>query len=283
MKYDKILLDILKPVGIRGTFNLCSNLHVGKEALTRDFYDGYGIANHCKHHPLASSDSVEYIISDEPFDEKSADATKLYKVDGRDGFFWKMQPNGWRQMVFTDEYVCLAKESLDELNTIFGEGRVRDFVWPYGEQNNSAIKEYVYSTHRSTRRTGCTRSLDGFAIPKNKNAWSYNADHSNLLDVMAAYEAYPDDGELKFFAFGVHSVDFETHNKWDDLKTFADMYGNRPDDYWYATVEEVFDYEDAVSHLCVKEDRVDNPSSLTVYITCDGERIVIPPHQSVSI
>ena len=193
MKYDKMLLDILKPVGIRGTFNLCSNIHAGKESLIREFYEGYGIANHCKHHPLAPSDSVEYIIADEPFDERSADATKVYRVEGKDGFFWRMQPNGWRQMVFADVYVRLAKESLDELNAIFGEGSVRDFVWPYGEQNNAQIKAYVYSAHRSTRKTGCTRSLDGFAIPRNKQAWSYNADHTNLLEVMAEYEKYLSD------------------------------------------------------------------------------------------
>ena len=283
MKYDKMLLDILKPVGIRGTFNLCSNIHAGKESLIREFYEGYGIANHCKHHPLAPSDSVEYIIADEPFDEESADATKVYRVDGKDGFFWRMQPNGWRQMVFADLYVRLARESLNELNAIFGEGSVRDFVWPYGEQNNAQIKAYVYSAHRSTRKTGCTRSLDGFAIPRNKQAWSYNADHTNLLEVMAEYEKYPDDGELKFFAFGVHSVDFENAARWDDLREFAEKYGRRPADFWYATVEEIFDYEQATAQLKVKDDSVENPSDITLYIAIDGQKTAIPPHRSISL
>ena len=45
MKYDRMLLDILEPAGIRGTFNLCSDLHKDIECETREFYRGYGIVS----------------------------------------------------------------------------------------------------------------------------------------------------------------------------------------------------------------------------------------------
>ena len=283
MKYDSMLLDILKPAGIKGTFNLCSNLHKGRELETKDFYVGYEIANHCKHHPLVNLDSDDLVLSDEPFSEETADPKKMYKVDGNEGFYWRMQPNGWRQMVFEGEYMRFAKESLDELNAIFGDGAVRDYVWPYCEQKNAAVREFVRGTHRSVRKTGCTLDTTGFALPADRYAWSYNADHSNLLQLMEKYESYPDDGELKFFAFGVHSIDFERWNKWDDLRAFADRYGNRPHTFWYASIGEIFDYEDAVSMLRITESAVENTSSLTVYLAVDGVRTLLEPYTIVNI
>ena len=113
--------------------------------------------------------------------------------------------------------------------------------------------------------------------------WSYNAHHNTLLDTAAKYEAYGDDGELKFFAFGVHSIDFERDDKWDDLKKFAEKYGNRPDTYWYASVEEIFDYEEATALLRVEDSAAVNTGNITLYVGIDGVKQVIEPGQSVSI
>ena len=283
MKYDEMFLDILKPAGIIGTFNLCSNFHEGKEVLTREFYEGYGIANHCKYHPLVNYDGVEYIISDAEFDEEKSDPAFLYPVKGNDGFYWVMRPNGWRQMIFEPDFSQYVTDGQKELRAIFGEGAARDFVWPYGEQNSASVKATIKSTHRSSRKTGPTVDKDGFAIPRDKYAWSYNANHMNLLEVMEKYEGYPDDGELKFFAFGVHAVDFERDSKWDDLKTFAAKYGNRPDTYWYASVEDIFDYEEAIKSLVITDTSITNTSALTVYFELDGEKFTLAPGASHSL
>lgn len=282
MKYDAMLLDVLKPAGIKGTFNLCSNLHEGKESQTKEFYIGYEIANHCKHHPLVNC-SDDFMVSEDEFNEQTSDAKFLYKVDGKEGFYWQMQPNGWRHMVFEDMYIRLVDEGLAELSEIFGQGSVRDFVWPYREMANDKVKEYVKKTHRSVRKTGCTLDTTGFAIPSDKHAWSYNANHINLLEVMEKYESYPDDGALKFFAFGVHSIDFERDDKWGDLSVFAEKYGNRPDTYWYASVGEIFDYEEALSSLEITESSIKNTSKLTIYLEINGERKAIDPGCIVAV
>ena len=282
MKYDAMLLDILKPAGIKGTFNLCSNLHEGREEETREFYRGYDIANHCKYHPLVNC-SDDLIVSEDTFDEKTADAKFLYKVDGKEKFYWQMQPNGWRQMVFEDDYIRFVDEGLSELTAIFGQGAVMDFVWPYREMANDKVKGHVKMTHRSVRKTGCTLDTTGFAIPSDKYVWSYNANHINLLEVMEKYESYPDDGALKFFAFGVHSIDFERDDKWGDLSVFAEKYGNRPDTYWYASVGEIFDYEEALSSLKITESLIENPSNLTVYFEIDGERKLLEPGCTIEV
>ena len=100
---------------------------------------------------------------------------------------------------------------------------------------------------------------------------------------MEKYEAYPDDGELKFFAFGVHAIDFERDARWDDLKTFAAKYGNRPDTYWYASVEDIFDYEEAVKSLTVTDTSITNPTKITVYFELDGEKFTLAPGASHSL
>lgn len=281
--YDEKLLAILKPAGIKGTFNLCSNLHRGKEDFTRSFYEGYGIANHCKYHPFVNFDGVELKIRDEEFDEQTADPEYIYPVNDKPEHFWQIKPNGWRQMTFVDNFIRYVDEGQKELGAIFGEGSVRDYVWPYGEQNSAAVKEFIRKTHRSSRKTGPTIDLDGFAIPRDKYAWSYNAHNKNLLAVMEMYEAYPDDGDLKFFAFGVHSVDFERDSNWDDLREFADKYGNRSDTYWYASVEDIFDYEEAVKSLVITDTEIVNPSNIEVYFECNGEKSSVKGNSSVGI
>lgn len=281
IKYDAKLLAILKPHGIRGTFNLCSD-RTGQ--YSRDFYvnfyRGYEIANHCKYHPFVFFDDVEYQLSEEKFDRATADSRYIYRVEGKEGFYHFAKPNAseyWREAVSESDFMRYIDECRDELNEIFDDGAVRDFVWPYGEQNNAAVKEHIRATHRSSRKTGCTLDTTGFAIPEDKYAWSYNANHMNLLEVMEKYDAYPDDGALKFFAFGVHSIDFENDSKWDDLAEFAERYGDRQTDFWYATVGEIFDYEEAVKSLVISSDGIYNPSSLPIYIKIDGRRVILSP------
>ena len=275
---DVKFLGIVRPAGIKGTFNLCSErLAPYPIDFYRELYRGYEIANHCKRHPLASQDGCEYKISDEPFDEKTADPEYIYAVPNQSDFYYVIRPNGWRAMTFTDNYIRLMEESLYELRAVFGEEKVRDYVWPYCEQNNEAIKARVRELHRSCRKTGCTLGTTGFAIPEDLYAWSYNANHLNLLEVMREYEAFADDGELKFFAFGVHSIDFERDEKWEDLQRFADEYGNRPHDFWYASVGEIFDYGAAAKNLKISDDAIYNPTDIPIYVKIDGEGKVVSP------
>ena len=97
------------------------------------------------------------------------------------------------------------------------------------------------------------------------------------------YEAYPDDGELKFFSFGVHSVDYETNGCWEDLRLFAERMGNRPETYYYASVGEIFDYAEAVQSVFVSDKEIKNPSKQTVYLSVDGLRLTLAPGESKSV
>ena len=86
------------------------------------------------------------------------------------------------------------------------------------------------------------------------------------------YEQYGDDGRLKFFCFGVHSHDFERAGRWDVLEDFARKYGNRPEDFYYAPVGVLFDYEDATRAVEITDEYIYNPTEIDLYIKVDGER-----------
>lgn len=297
VKYDRIFLDIVKPYGILGTFNLCSHL---VSTLTpdgyREFYRGYEIANHMKYHPTALVDGEEVIINNEPFDpmtspECDEGVTVLIptEVEGLYKFRRKTKnprPGGWGSKADTPRYKQFIDDGKRELETIFGEGSIRSFVWPCEEQShNREILEYVrgLTEYYGVRKTGEVLDTTGFDMPADRRAWSYNATCKTLLSLMERYESYPDDGRLKFFSFGVHSGDFETFGKWDDLREFAKKYGNRPEDYYYASVGDIFAYADAAESLLITEGRIENPTDKDLFLKISGERVLLCAHTTLEI
>lgn len=281
VQYDGKLLDIVRPVGIKGTFNLTSADRI-TPAEYLELYRGYEIANHCKHHPHAFDDSVNYIIADEPFEPETADNSLLYRHPSLKGFYYISRPRGWRLITDAETYIECIKAAERELEAVFGVGSVRSFAWPFHEQNSEAIKTYLAACgYYAVRQSGLVFDTTGFDFPESSIGWKCNANHQNLMDMAALYEAYPDDGKLKFFSFGVHSADFERAERWDELKAFAARYANRPSDFFYATVGEIFDYHKAVGMLEISDKTIFNPSGLTVYVKLDGTPIAVPPHGEI--
>ena len=271
---DRKFLDIVKPAGILGTFNLCSDrLSAMTEEEYRAFYRGYGIANHCKHHPGAFSDGEEYTFTDEPFDSKTADPALVYKTHVS-GLYHIHTQRGWRNRADDEGYLRFARESFEELKAVFGD-KVMGYVWPFVQQKNKVVVEGIRSAgYYCVRQSGGTRGEDGFKIPE-KFGWTYTAKQDNLLALSDVYEAYPDDGELKFFSVGVHSIDYETAGKWDDLREFARRFGNKPEKYFSESVENIFLYADATKEVEITDEYIYNPTEIDLYIKVDGERVTL--------
>lgn len=281
ISYDKIFLDTVRPAGIKGTFNLTSPNRATPEEY-RALYDGYEIANHCKYHPYAFADGSTYNISDMPFDAEKSDMSLIYKHPSVDGLYYVGLPRGWRIITDADTYIECIKACERELEEIFGEGSIRSFAWPFGAQKSGRIHDYLDGCgYYAVRQSGLALDTTGFDFPESAMGWRCNANHSNLLDQIALYESYPDDGRLKFFSFGVHSADFDRFDKWNELKVFAEKYGGRPNDFWYATVGEIFDYHNAKKALCEIDGSITNNSDITLYLSIDGERVIIPPRCSL--
>ena len=284
---DKKFMDIVEPYGIKGTFNLCSErLARMSPDEYREFYRGHEIANHCKYHPAAFVDGEEYDISDEPFDRESSDRSKLHRFDGEEGLYHAARAaGGWLRRATADAYIRLVEQGHRELEEVFGEGSIRCFIWPYGQQKNKKVMDYVHSIphYYGDRWTHVNKTPDVYFAPPTKDTFYAPGRHNELLVRAAEFEALPDDGELKFFCIGIHSIDFERAGKWGDLLTFAKTYGARPEDYFYATIAEIYDYSEAVKALEITDTEIKNQSDLDLYVKIDGERRIVKSRRTIHI
>jgi hypothetical protein len=272
---DRKFISIVKPAGIKGTFNLCGNntWNLTDEQF-RQTYEGFEIANHCYMHPFVMKEGQEYEILSDPFDAENSDKTKIYPTD-RNGVYHGYFVKYWSRFATVKAYSALVLEAQQRLQSIFGKGNIKGFVWPYGDQCNPSLHSKICEMgFNSIRKTGCTK---GFELPADRMCWSYCANNLNLLSRAAEYEALDTEGELKWFCFGVHSHDFENSDNWCDLVEFAEKYGNRPNDFWYATVSEILEYEDAVKLCEFNGTSYVNRSGIPIYAIVNGERTVIPP------
>ncbi len=271
---EKKFFSYTKPAGLRGTFNLCTPL----ERLTipeyREFYRGYEIANHCRYHAYPFAPKWERPISEEVFHEESADPNLLYRTEEKG--LYHIHTWGWTYIAENEKFKECVLSCTEELENVFGNGSIRDFVWPNGEQDNPEILRWLETRFRSLRRTGNTKDSTGFALPEDRMHWRCNANYTCLSEVVEQYDRFPDDGTLKFFCFGVHAHDFENNHCWNLLEELCNRLGNRPQDFWYATVGEIFDYEDAVHAVETTDSAVRNVSATELYLSVNGHRAVLP-------
>lgn len=284
VRLDRKFLDITEPAGLKGTFNLNTPLKRLDADGYRDFYRGYEIANHCQYHAYGFTSETTREIKNEPFDRETADKSCLYPAEEGEGLY-RVYTYNWCYVAKNDTYLQCTRAATEELENVFGKGTVKDYVWPCGEQKNAALIEKlkVEGGFRSIRKTGCIGADSGFAMPADRLAWSYNANNQNLTEFSKAYKEYPDDGKLKFFCFGVHSHDFENADNWYVLEDFCRDFGNRPNNYWYASVGEIFDYEDAVKALQITDTEIKNDSPIDLYVKIDGEPIVLLAHSAYAL
>ena len=297
---DKMFLDIVRPAGIIGTFNIYStNRADAIEYLMQ--YKGYEIANHHQLHCLPWRDDFDFStieIKDEIFNSNTADVAYMYKST-TEGMYYidykhfnpATKSPYWHPIANDETYIKYIDITKNNIENLFGEGSCVGFAYPHGVLSKN-IKQYLKDAgYLYARKTGNLKDSTGFALPADRYAWTYNADVSCLLDVMAQYDALPDSGELKFFSFGVHSADFK--GKWDILQEFADKYGNRSDEFYYASNRDIFEYEDAVKALEIIETKdesgevaeveIKNGSDIAVFITVNGEKTIIHPNSSLKL
>ncbi len=294
--YDTKFLDILRPAGIKGTFNLITTNGTTADGY-RELYKGYEVANHNQLHCLTMIEGFEDItIVDQVYEnlsairaDSTADINYIYKSP-IDGFYFidyhYINPEYtagayWHPIAADETYLEYVDITKDTIEAIFGEGSVVGYAYPHGSVSESIKAALIEKGYLYARDTGCTKATTGFALPADRFEWTYNADNSCLLDVMASYESYADDGELKMFSFGVHSADY--NGSWDMLTEFAETYGNRPEDYYYATNREIFEYEDAVNVLTYRNGMLVNDTAVTLYVSVNGQKVIIPAYASYRV
>lgn len=272
---DRKFMNYVKPAGITGTFNLKTPLksELGADGY-RELYRGYEIANHCRYHAYAFADGVEYKFADTLFDRETADPALVYPTE-EEGIY-RIRTYSWCWIADSKRYIECVKSAQAELEEVFGKGKIKGYVWPCGEQKSSeTFAELKKLGFQSIRKTGNKKDSENFDLPADRTVWSYTANYTCMTETAAEFDALPDDGKLKWYCFGVHSHDFENAGRWDVLEDFCEKYGNRPEDFWYATVGEIMDYEDAVKSVKIEDGSIYNPSEVDLAIKVDGKRYTL--------
>ena len=86
-----------------------------------------------------------------------------------------------------------------------------------------------------------------------------------------------------FYLWG-HSYEFDDHNNWDRMETFAEKAGQK-EDVWYATNIEIYDYINAYNNLkfSINGDYVYNPSCFPIWLKKNRTLFCVKPNDQIHI
>ncbi len=276
---DKKFMSYVKPAGIKGTFNL-----TGREpSPSPDYpqmYEDYGIANHCKAHPFALTEDKKHLVVNEPYDGETAKDNTIYPRDERGLYFFRINKNMIWPIAEIWKYIELIDKAQRELEEIFGKGRIRDFVWPFGKQRSPELIDYINSHFYSCRNSNVIKDTFGYEVPPDKNDWSITAGWSDLVDQAKKFAALEDDSKLRFFCIGMHSHDYENNNSWESLEFACNLFGNQPDKYYSDDVDGLFDYSDAVNAVKFIDGKPVNESGIDIWMKVNGKKAILEKKSS---
>ncbi|MGN1053465.1 MAG: polysaccharide deacetylase family protein [Candidatus Scatosoma sp.] len=252
---DKRLLEIMKKNGLRGTFNINSELfeEVGpfevrfrmSKAETIELFTATNneIAVHgAKHLPLANVDTATAI------NDIIGDRKNLEKMFGR---------------------------------------MINGMAYAYGSYNDEIVETLKKCGILYARTVKNSLSFD---IPTDwlRLAPTCHHNHPKLMETAREFVENETDNALLhapllFYLWG-HSFEFDRNNNWYVIENFAEYMGNR-EDIWYATNGEIYHYVQAYDSLrtSVEGDLCFNPSGLDVYLCYGGKNIKIPAGETVRL
>ena len=180
---------------------------------------------------------------------------------------------------------CTAEILKDRaaLEEMFG-GPVRGFAYPYGTWNDDVIASLKACGIRYARTVW---SSYDFTIPKDWLVLRPTCHHEDPELPRLIEEFFKDDPRKKgpklFYLWG-HSYEFDFHDNWEIIVTFADRMAGR-DDVWYATNIEVYDYVKAYESLefDLALTTVMNPSAKQIWFTLDGKMYNVAPGETLKL
>ncbi len=134
-----------------------------------------------------------------------------------------------------------------------------------------------------------THSTHSFAMPENWLLWNPTCKHSDK-ELSALTEKFLNESPEKlpkhkepwlFYIWG-HSFEFDDDNNWEVIENLGQKLSGR-DDIWFATNGEIFAYVKAYSRLVYSLDgeRVYNPSAIDVWLELRGKIYKIGAGQTV--
>lgn len=251
---DERLMSIMKAYGLKGTFNLNSNLWAD-----RDYDDS------AKAHRRMTLERAQ----------------KLYKDSGMEIAVHGANHPWLEQLPLN---IC-TRELLDdrrELEHQFG-GIIRGSAYPFGTYNEDVIKSLECCGIVYSRTVHSTYS---FELPQNWLALNPTCHHKDprlpeLIDRFLNGSIW---SKPYFFYLWGHSYEYDWDNNWEIIENLGKQLGGR-DDVWYCTNIEAYDYIHAFSRLIYDVDMTQcyNPTAYTLWFADDQNMYKIGPGETLTL
>ena len=251
---DAQLIELFNQYGVRGTFNLNSNLQLlsqesdEQKAYVRELYKNQEVANHVRNHPHLGA-------SDKPANVSVSTA---------------------------DEYIELINRGISELQAITGQS-IEGMAWPYTNptlmSNSNAseaakIDAYVKNNEhiKYSRIADVTGSFD---LPDTFKDWSFTCHYLSVPSLQEEFLAIPDsETSLKQFSIWGHSYEFaDNSDNWYVIEDLLKAVTAR--NIWVPTNLEFVNYVNALRKLEKGTNYVVNHSDTDVYLLINYKPVKI--------
>ena len=251
--YDKKLIEIMQKHGLKGTFNINSELFAANEGERR----------------MTAKTAIE-----------------LYQSTGMEvavhgAKHWSLAEVPSEMMV---RDVAVDRENLENLTG----GLVQGMAYANGSYSDEVV-EVLKKCGIKYART--TVSTEKFSIPNDWLRLPATCHHGNpkLMELAKSFIEEPSgryywSPKTKLFYLWGHSYEFNDNNNWEIIEEFAAYMGGR-NDVWYATNGEIYDYVQAYNRLefSIAGKWVHNPTSIDVYLDYLHHKVVVPAGKTVQL
>lgn len=252
---DAELIKMFDAYGVRGTFNLNSDLQLlsvqtdERKAYVKELYKNQEVASHVKSHPHLG-------LPGKPADNSYSTA---------------------------EEYIKLIDDGITELEEITGK-KVQGMAWPYENptlvesssmEEAAKIDAYVKGNdYIKYARGGATNG--SFDVPKSFKDWNFTCHYKAIPQYSEAFLAIPDsEEELKLFSIWGHTYEFDqtTPSTWNYIEDLLKEITEK--NIWIPTNSEYADYINALNSLQYSDTSITNPSDADVYLLVNYKPVKI--------
>lgn len=236
VKQDKRLVEIMDKYGIKGTFNICSDMIDKKGSASRAMS-----AEEIRETYLSGGHEVAIHGHTHPYLEQLQSHHCTYEI----------------------------LENRRVLENVLGD-IVRGCAYPFGTYSDEVVEILRQCGICYARTVEATHRFD---VPTDWLRMPATCHHNdeelfNLLDKFLDCDVVRK--SMLFYLWG-HSYEFDTDNNWERIEEFCKKAGDRGD-IWYATNIEIYDYVEAYNSLRVSVDgtRIYNPTRIDVWMYDDS-------------
>ena len=157
---------------------------------------------------------------------------------------------------------------------------VVSFAYPFGDANET-IAQLLNNTSLTNART--INNTNAFRLPENFLLWHPTCHHTDAYKYVERFNQ-PCTIPSIFYIWG-HSWEFEggtEYNNWTYFESICKQIANR-EDTWYPTIGKLAEYLLAVKSVIREDQKVTNPSNITIYLLKNGEVITLNPGETKSL